>query len=77
MSSKKTDKIEWKNHLKENFLLPPGILIIDGENEENIYILSTIEYDNDLNYSEDSYDGQTFYEQYVIIKEELNYLNQK
>ena len=45
--------------------------------EENIYILSAIEYDKNLNYSEDSKDGQTFYEQYIIAKEELNYLNQK
>ena len=75
--SKITDKIEWKKHLKENCLLPYGILKIDGENEENIYILSAIKYDKNVNYSEDSYDGKTFYEQYIIIKEELNYLNQR
>ena len=75
--SKDTDKKEWKKHLKENCLLPSGILKIDGENEENMYILSAIEYDKNLNYSEDSKDGQTFYEQYIIAKEELNFLNQK
>ena len=57
--------------------MPSGILQIDGENEENIYIVSTIKYDENLNYSEESYDGQTFFEQYLLAEEELNYLNQK
>ena len=60
--SKDTEKSEWKNHLIDNCLIPSGILKIDGENEENIYILSAIVYDKKINYSEESYDGQTFYE---------------
>ena len=72
-----SDKVEWKKHVYENCLLPSGILSIDEENEENIYVISSIDYDDKINYSEESYDGQTFFEQYKMAKEELNYLNQK
>ena len=71
------DKISWKKHVYEDCLLPSGIFSINEENEENIFIISSIDYDKNLYYSELSYDGETFYEQYQIAKEELNYLSQK
>ena len=71
------DKISWKKHVYEDCLLPSGIFSINEENEDNIYIISSIDYNKNLYYSELSDDGKTFYEQYQIAKEELNYLSQK
>lgn len=67
----------YKNKILNNCLLPLEILNIDLKNEENIFIISCIDFNEKINYSEKSYPGETFYEQYLDIKEEMNYKDQK
>ena len=67
----------YKNKILNNCLLPLEILNIDLKNEENIFIISCIDINEKMNYSEKSYPGETFYEQYLDIKEEMNYKNQE
>ena len=67
----------YKNKILNNCLLPLEILNIDLKNEENIFIISCIDINEKMNYSEKSYPGETFYEQYLDIKEEMNHKNQE
>ena len=66
-----------KNYILDNCLLPLGILNIDGENEQNVHILSVLDYNENLIFDEYSDYGETFYEKYLETKEEIEYLNQQ
>ena len=72
------DEIEKnKNYILDNCLLPLGILNIDCENEQNVHILSVLDYNENSIFNEDSDYGETFYEKYLETKEEIEYLNQQ
>ena len=61
----------------DNCLLPLKILDIDGEDEKNIHILSVLDYNENYIFSEYSDYGESFYEKYLELKEEMEYLNQQ
>ena len=66
-----------KNYILDNCLLPLKILNIDVEDEKNIHILSVIDYNENYIFSEYSDYGESFYEKYLEIKEEMEYINQQ
>ena len=66
-----------KNYILDNCLLPLKILDIDGEDEKNIHILSVLDYNENYIFSEYSDYGESFYEKYLELKEEMEYLNQQ
>ena len=68
----KDEKETYKKHIFEDCLFPKDIFNIDVKNEENIFIISSIKYIERINFSTEPYEGQSFYEQYKLIKNELN-----
>ena len=73
----KNEKEAYKKHILEDCLFPKDIYDIDLRNEENIFIISSIKYRERINFSTEAFEGQSFYEQYKLIKNELNYLKEK
>ena len=73
----KADQEKYKEYIKNNCLIPLDILKIDENDEMNIHIISVIDYSEDIIFLEESPYGETFYEKFLDIKEELEYLNQK
>ena len=69
------DKKKYKEYILNNCLLPINILNIDEKEEKNIQIISIIDYDENITFKESLPYGETFYEKYLNIKEELDYLN--
>ena len=66
-----------KIYILDNRLLPLKILNIEGEDEQNVHILSVLNYNENLIFNEYSDYGETFYEKYLETKEEIEYLNQQ
>ena len=75
--SSEVDKKKYTEYIKNNCLLPLNILTIDPEEEKNINILSVIDYDENITFDQFSPYGETFYENYLEKKEEMEYLNQQ
>ena len=75
--SSEADKKKYIEYIYNNCLLPLNLLKIDIEEEKNINILSVIDYDENMTFDQFSPYGDTFYENYLEKKEEIEYLNQQ
>ena len=71
---KNGEKENYKKNILDKHLLPFDIFKIDENNEENIYIISSIDYDEKFNFSKRLLNDESFLEKYLLAKEEINYL---
>ena len=75
--SSEVDKKNYTEYMYNICLLPLNILKIDIEEVKNINILSVIDYDENITFDQFSPYCETFYENYLEKKEEMEYLNQQ
>ena len=68
---------EKQKFILENILLPFKLFDIDCNKEENIQIIYNVNYNEDEIFQENSFFGNTFYEQFLKIKKEIEYISLK
>ena len=71
---KYAEKENYKKNIIDKHLLPFEIFRIDENNEENIYIISSIDYDEKFDFSKRLLNDESFLDKYLLAKEEINYL---
>ena len=68
---------EKQKFILENILLPFKLFDIDCNKEENIQIIYNVNYNEDEIFQENSFFGNIFYEQFLKIKKEIEYISLK